>query len=149
MAGINVLLQALICRIDCFDQPVLTCNLQKLLAVSSLTVACLYHSCFWCFLLLLKNYEKNKNWGHNEMYPFIHLISFVVVSIWSAILNDWNVPKRSGIDFLLKLSWTVGLHFFLWHFLEWLWVGFHTVMNSLAWRCTTFGSISLMFVLSC
>ena len=127
LADINVLLQALICRIR---QPVLTCNLRNLLAVFSITVASgLYHS--------------------NETYPFIHLISFVVVSIWSAILNDWNVPKRSGIDFLLKLSWTVGLHFFLWHFLEWLWVGFHTVMNSLAWRCTTFGSISLMFVLSC
>lgn len=64
----------------------------------------------------------------------------------------WTIgmyQKEAGIDFSLKLSWTVGLHFFLWHFLEWLWVGFHTVMNSLAWRCTTFGSISLMFVLSC
>lgn len=114
MAGINVLLQALICRIDCFDQPVLTCNLQKLLAVSSLTVACLYHSCFWCFLLLLKNYEKNKNWGHNEMYPFIHLISFVVVSIWSAILNNWNVPKRSWHRFFTEIildSWTSFLSF--------------------------------------
>ena len=85
-------MQALICRIR---QPVLTCNLRNLLAVFSITVASgLYHS--------------------NETYPFIHLISFVVVSIWSAILNNWNVPKRSWHRFFTEIildSWTSFLSF--------------------------------------